>query len=569
MFTDTNANLKDFYFTVDTINKSSLCVADVVQGDTNVRMNVTVTKRGKTVDLTGYSVTLFSKKPDGKMCFQNDGVTVTDPKHGKILIELATTPLESVGTVVSNLDFRTESDYFTSSPFFYHVGEKIGNTGAVESHIDVPMYWKVSDYIDISVAQIDKYKTLFEGFVEAGVSLEGLNNIKLYIDNNIAELKDRNETATNLIPQVNTVIDNGENKRLEVVQATNTAEEKRKALQGTIDNAVTNNNKLDSSINAGTTLKSGLDSDITAGTTLKNELKTATDTANTTKTNLDTSIKNGTAKVTEVKGVISNAETKRQELQTVIDNVGSADIVTSGQMAEALNTKLDVAGGKIDGELEIKTSIKGSNLATGDKQVLSWWNKMIYLGNATTDLNMYCVDSPNIINTKGSFKAYHTGYKPTPADIGASASDHNHDTAYLKADGTAVNSSKVNNIAFKNTAGTTPATHLWGKTSEGSGSGYYFPASEVTVGKATNSDVSALTKGLNIPYAPRISSTYGLETCGFFAFGSGCAGAPTDYGVLLNIIWGDDNIAQAVWGVTGGSMYIRYKNKTWSAWRTW
>lgn len=108
-------------------------------------------------------------------------------------------------------------------------------------------------------------------------------------------------------------------------------------------------------------------------------------------------------------------------------------------------------------------------------------------------------------------KVYHTGNKPTPADIGASASNHTHD-----------------NVAS-----------------------------------------STVTKGFNIPTAPRVSNLNTLTTCGFFAFSTGCTSAPCDYGLVLNLIWGTDNSAQAVWSVTSQSMYIRYKNKTWSAWRVW
>ena len=106
MLTDKNANLKDFTFVVDLINKNSLCVADVKQEDSNVVFYMTVTKRGKAVDLTGKSMTLFIRKPDGKLVFQSSDITVTNAKAGKVSIRMKASAFQVVGTVVANIDFR-------------------------------------------------------------------------------------------------------------------------------------------------------------------------------------------------------------------------------------------------------------------------------------------------------------------------------------------------------------------------------------------------------------------------------------------------------------------------------
>ncbi|WP_251846174.1 hypothetical protein, partial [Enterococcus faecium] len=43
---------------------------------------------------------------------------------------------------------------------------------------------------------------------------------------------------------------------------------------------------------------------------------------------------------------------------------------------------------------------------------------------------------------------YHQGFKPTPSDIGAASSNHNHDSAYLKKGDTAANSNKLANMGI-------------------------------------------------------------------------------------------------------------------------
>lgn len=123
MFEDINTNLKEFTFIVDLINKNSLCVADVKQEDSNVVFYMTITKRGKAVDLTGKSMTLFIRKPDGKLVFQSSDITVTDSKAGKVTIRMKASAFQAVGTVVANIDFRTETEFFTSANFFFHIHE--------------------------------------------------------------------------------------------------------------------------------------------------------------------------------------------------------------------------------------------------------------------------------------------------------------------------------------------------------------------------------------------------------------------------------------------------------------
>ncbi|WP_150542678.1 pyocin knob domain-containing protein [Clostridium perfringens] len=49
----------------------------------------------------------------------------------------------------------------------------------------------------------------------------------------------------------------------------------------------------------------------------------------------------------------------------------------------------------------------------------------------------------NVYAGDGKYQVYHQGFKPTPQDIGAAQTDHNHDSAYLGKTATAVDSNKL------------------------------------------------------------------------------------------------------------------------------
>ena len=213
------------------------------------------------------------------------------------------------GTVVANIDFRKADQYFTSANFFFHVDEKIGNDEAVESEVDVPLFWQISDYINFAVEQIEKYKLLFEAFVEAGVSLQGLNDIKAYIDNNLAELKFETDEAVALIPQVKQAIADAEAKRQQVITATNSAESKRVEVVNATNTAEAKRVEVVNATNTANTSKTAL--------------VTATTNANTKKTEVETAIKNAEAKRVEVVTATTNAENKRVE---VVNEIGRAHV---------------------------------------------------------------------------------------------------------------------------------------------------------------------------------------------------------------------------------------------------
>lgn len=87
--------------------------------------------------------------------------------------------------------------------------------------------------------------------------------------------------------------------------------------------------------------------------------------------------------------------------------------------------------------------LNSSVLTTSNKQLLAGSSDRVYLGNSNTKLSILSSINPEIMIGTTSYNLYHTGNKPTPADIGASPSNHNHDSAYLGKTATATNSDKL------------------------------------------------------------------------------------------------------------------------------
>lgn len=357
-------DLKDFNFIVDLVNKNSLCVAYVKQLDTNVVFNITVTNKGKAVNLTGMTLTLFIRKPDGKLVFQDKNITIIDAKAGKIKIAMKASALQAMGTAVANLDFKQGDQYSTSSNFFFHIGERIGNDDAVESEIDVPLFWELDAYIQTAIEQIEKYKALFEAFVEAGVSLEGLNDIKQYIDDNLAELKFETDEAVDLIAELKKSIANGETKRTEIVSATNKAESKRVEVVNATNTANTAKTNLETATTNANTKKTQVETATANAEAKRVELVSATNTANTSKTNLETATENADTKKVEVETATANAEKKKVE---VVNATNSANTAKTG----------------LDSSIS-----SGNTLKTGlDASISSGTSTKTALEKATTDAN--------------------------------------------------------------------------------------------------------------------------------------------------------------------------------------
>lgn len=225
---------KPFEFMVDTIFENPHSVATVKQLDC-ATFNITITENGFEKNLSNQTIIFYARKPDGKLVMQEEGITVTNATAGKLTIEVKNSVFQAVGYVVAELDIRGNDGEISTTNFIFRVSEKVGSNEAVHSEVDVNLFKEIAEYIHVCVEEITKYKTLFESFCEAGVSLEGLNDIKAYIDNNLAGLKAESKKAEQMIPKVTTAINQAEAKKQEVETVTARAEDKRQEVQNLID----------------------------------------------------------------------------------------------------------------------------------------------------------------------------------------------------------------------------------------------------------------------------------------------------------------------------------------------
>lgn len=62
-------------------------------------------------------------------------------------------------------------------------------------------------------------------------------------------------------------------------------------------------------------------------------------------------------------------------------------------------------------------------------------NDNLRLGDATLPLWLYSSENPRVTIGESTYRLYHTGNKPTASEVGASPSNHNHDSTYLKLSG--------------------------------------------------------------------------------------------------------------------------------------
>lgn len=476
---------KQFTFKVDFIRKNSLCMAEVNQEDT-VIFNIFLTKNGEAIDLTEKQLRLFAVKPDNQPIYQ-DNFEILDIKGGAIRIKANTSLFQAIGTVVCQIDiWGSDKSQISSGQFLIQVGKHIGGNDIVNSYIDVPLFRELSEYVDTAVKLIDKYKELVEAFTDASVSVEGLHEIKQYIDNNLEGLTAQGNRAEGLISDLKSIISEAEVKRTQLSNIINDAVSKNNTLNETITIATNKNNEVKSTTSAAENKKNELQGVINSGTAKVSEINSTISSAESKKQEVNSAISSGTAKVGELNTVITKAndkknevvtvtntaETKRQQLQEVLDNVGEGKYVKKPEMDTELGKKLDKAGGRISGSLNVgdldNSNIVGGtrlsatadcddansiwksgfyDLSDGKNVPFNEWTWLIHAAhrhnNPTVKYGLQ-IAARNVSNSlafrttnsdgAGTWQhIYHTGNKPTLGDIGAASTSHKHTAAEIGA----------------------------------------------------------------------------------------------------------------------------------------
>lgn len=189
--------IKNFNFIVDTINVNNNIVANVKQLDSAI-FNITITENNQLKDLTNQTLKLFVKKADGSILVQTDNISITDSKNGKISININNSIFASAGIVIAEIDINGDDGDIATATFSFNVYAKIGDNEAVKANVDIDLFKQITDLMAQATKEISDYKSFFDSFTTAGVSVQGLADIKAYIDNNLANLKNESNTANTL-----------------------------------------------------------------------------------------------------------------------------------------------------------------------------------------------------------------------------------------------------------------------------------------------------------------------------------------------------------------------------------
>ena len=83
---------------------------------------------------------------------------------------------------------------------------------------------------------------------------------------------------------------------------------------------------------------------------------------------------------------------------------------------------LPLSGGTMTGTLALKpggSTLTGTGIATGNTQLIGTTTDTIYFGNPKTKIILESNSTPSVSVNGTTYTMYHTGNKPTPADIGA------------------------------------------------------------------------------------------------------------------------------------------------------
>ena len=197
--------IKNFNFIVDTINVNNNIVANVKQLDSAI-FNITITENNQLKDLTNQTLKLFVKKADSSILVQTDNISITDSKNGKISININNSISASAGIVIAEIDINGDDGDIATATFSFNVYEKIGDNEAVKANVDIDLFKQITDLMAQATKEISDYKSFFDSFTTAGVSVQGLADIKAYIDNNLANLKNESNTANTLDNTLKTTI---------------------------------------------------------------------------------------------------------------------------------------------------------------------------------------------------------------------------------------------------------------------------------------------------------------------------------------------------------------------------
>lgn len=477
--------------------------------DTGNKLHIKFSEDGKPVDLTGHTVKFMAIKPDGTGVY--NFATIIDAKAGEIEVEIT----NQMTAVEGELDCELEIEgtkLITTMTFYIEVDHKLNDGSFIESTNEFTVLQKAIrdayEAIDLMEEKTDaKLEELQEQVDTAIDNMEATTNSKLtqvqsQVDTAISNMNTTtNNKLSQLQSQVNSAIDNMDSVtdtkladlQKQVTNAINnmnsTTTNKLNQVQSQVDDKLTDIQEQFDTLETGLTKK--VNDKITEVTGTQTTLTNKVDSKITELTNAVNS------KVTEVNNKLKAVDTKITEINTTITNA---------------NTTVD----KLEQDVATAIASLDSKLATKADKDHNHDSSYLKLTGGTVSGT---INASNL--QVGGANVYTTNRKPTPADIGASASNHTHTS--LQA--ISLSGQTVSLDTFNLASGSPQVAHYYCPT-DGGGSGI--------TGRPNDSTKNAFSLKVElIRYA-----------------------SATDYITKQTYIRGNEKV-----------IYIRYcTNGTWSAW---
>lgn len=323
------------YIPIDTtIDNPVECEKLVKRGDTVV-LNIKVFNNGSLANLTGQSIDLILRKLDGTLIQKE--IDTNNISNGTVTAKLDIQATVVAGLVSGELQLSDSNGQNSTNTFTFNVSSSVADNVIEVSKNDINVLNELRQLIANGEAVIAQYKDHILAIANSIEAIEALENIKSYIDTNLAALENNNAQA--VVNTNNLKVENDKAPGLTIsLKAQNDAATSNiSTLTTKNQEAVANKNNIDSSISVANTSKIALDTSNTNATNTKNALDTLNTTATNTKNALNTVNQTGQvllnsleefeqehADVTDISNQLANVNTQLSENTQYLNTISNA-----------------------------------------------------------------------------------------------------------------------------------------------------------------------------------------------------------------------------------------------------
>ncbi|MZK53303.1 BppU family phage baseplate upper protein [Clostridium beijerinckii] len=333
------------YIPIDTtIDNPVECEKLVKRGDTVV-LNIKVFNNGSLANLTGQSIDLILKKSDGTVIQKE--IDTSNISGGVVTATLSIQATVVSGLVSGELQLSDSNGQNSTNTFTFNVSTSVADNVIEVSKNDINVLNELRQLIADGEAVIAQYEEHILAIANSIEAIEALENIKSYIDTNLAALENNNAQA--VVNTNNLKVENDKAPGLTIsLKAQNDAATSNiSTLTTKNQEAVANKNNIDSSISVANTSKIALDTSNTNATNTKNALDTLNTTATNTKNALNTVNQTGQvllnsleefeqehADVTDISNQLANVNTQLSDIAINVKTFGAkGDSITDDTLA--------------------------------------------------------------------------------------------------------------------------------------------------------------------------------------------------------------------------------------------